>query len=109
MNYGIGTKIGEGSEKAGYEQPVTFWDPSIAPSGLALVTSDKYPQWKGNLMVGALKYQLLARLSLEDDVVRNEERLLEGEFGRIRDIRQGPDGYLYFLTDASNGGLYRIR
>jgi glucose/arabinose dehydrogenase len=109
VNYGVGTKIGEGFEKAGYEQPVTFWDPSIAPSGLALVTSDKYPEWNGNLMVGALKYQLLARLSLEDNVVQAEERLLQNEFGRIRDIRQGPDGYLYFLTDAGNGGLYRIR
>ena len=59
--------------------------------------------------MGALKFQLIARLTLEDDAVRNEERILEGEFGRIRDIRQGPDGYLYFLTDATNGGLYRIR
>ncbi|MFK7993998.1 MAG: PQQ-dependent sugar dehydrogenase [Granulosicoccus sp.] len=109
VNYGSGTKIGEGSKKAGYEQPATFWDPSIAPSGLALVSSDRYPQWNGNLMVGALKYQLLARLTLKDNTVRDEERLLQGEFGRIRDIRQGPDGYLYFLTDATNGGLYRIR
>ena len=109
VNYGLGTKIGEGSAKEGYEQPATFWDPSIAPSGLALVTSDKYPEWNGNLLVGALKFQLLARLSLEDNVVKDEERLIEGKFGRIRDIRQGPDGYLYFLTDATNGGLYRIR
>jgi len=109
VNYGIGTKIGIGTKKAGFEQPTTFWDPSIAPSGLALVTSDEYPEWNGNLLVGALKFQLIARLTLEDDAVRNEERILEGEFGRIRDIRQGPDGYLYFLTDATNGGLYRIR
>ena len=109
VNYGLGTKIGEGSAKEGYEQPATFWDPSIAPSGLALVTSDKYPEWNGNLLVGALKFQLLARLSLEENVVKDEERLIEGKFGRIRDIRQGPDGYLYFLTDATNGGLYRIR
>ena len=85
-----------------------LWDPSIAPSGLALVSSDRYPEWKGNLLVGALKYQLLARLSLEDNVVENEERLLENKYGRIRDIRQGPDGYLYFLTDASDGALFRI-
>jgi len=109
VNYGIGTTIGEGREKAGYEQPATFWDPSIAPSGLALVSGDQYPEWKGNLLVGALKYQLLARLTLDDNAVLNEERILEGEFGRIRDIRQGPDGFLYFLTDAANGGLYRIR
>lgn len=109
VNYGIGTKIGEGEEKAGFEQPATFWDPSIAPSGLALVNSDKYPEWNGDLLVGALKFQLLARLTLEGNSVQDEERMLQSEFGRIRDIRQGPDGYLYFLTDAANGGLYRIR
>ncbi|MFK8077678.1 MAG: PQQ-dependent sugar dehydrogenase [Granulosicoccus sp.] len=109
VNYGIGTKIGVGSAKEGYEQPATFWDPSIAPSGLALVTSDKYPDWNGNLLIGALKFQLLSRLSLENNIVKDEERLFEGKFGRIRDIRQGPDGYLYFITDATNGGLYKIR
>lgn len=109
VNYGIGTKIGDGFEKAGYEQPATFWDPSIAPSGLALVTGDKYPEWNGNLLVGAFNCQLIARLSLDGYVVQGEERLLQSEFGRIRDVRQGPDGYLYFLTDAGNGGLYRIR
>ncbi len=109
VNYGVGTKIGEGQEKPGYEQPATYWDPSIAPSGLALVTSDKYPEWIGNLLVGALKFQLLARLTLEDNTVQDEERMLQNEFGRIRDVRQGPDGYLYFLKDAADGGLYRIR
>lgn len=109
VNYGLGTKIGEGTEKRGYEQPTTFWDPSIAPSGLALVSSEQYPEWNGNLLVGALKFQLLARLTLEGVAVNSEERMLQNEFGRIRDIRQGPDGYLYFLTDSANGGVYRIR
>ena len=108
VNYGLGTSIGEGSSKAGLEQPATFWDPSIAPSGMTLVTSDKYPEWQNNLLVGALKFQLIARLELDDDKVVKEERLLEGQFGRIRDVRQGPDGYLYFLTDSKNGAIYRI-
>lgn len=108
VNYGIGTKIGEGTEKSGMVQPATFWDPSIAPSGLTLVDSDKYPQWQGNLLVGALKYQLLARLELVDGNVVHEERLLEGELGRIRDVRQGPDGFIYVLTDSGNGSVYRL-
>lgn len=108
VNYGVGTKIGEGVEKVGMQQPVTYWDPSIAPSGLALVTSPKFPQWSGNLLVGALKFQLLARLELKDGKVVREERLLSRELGRIRDIRQGPDGALYLLTDESDGKVFRI-
>lgn len=108
VNYGIGTKIGEGTEKLGMLQPTTFWDPSIAPSGLAIVNSDVYPEWEGNLLVGALKYQLLARLEMSDGKVINEERLLAGEIGRIRDVRQGPDGYIYLLTDSDNGAVYRL-
>lgn len=108
VNYGIGTKIGEGTEKNGMMQPTTFWDPSIAPSGLAIVNSDKYPEWNGNFLVGALKFQLLARLEIDDEKVTNEERLLAGELGRIRDVRQGPDGYIYLLTDSDNGAVYRL-
>lgn len=108
VNYGSGTQIGEGTEKNGMEQPATFWDPSIAPSGLAVIDSPKYPQWQGNLLVGALKYQLLARLELVQGKVVHEERLLAGELGRIRDVRQGPDGYIYLLTDAGNGAIYKL-
>jgi len=108
VNYGSGTKIGEGTEKNGMEQPATFWDPSIAPSGLAVIDSPKYPQWQGNLFVGALKYQLLARLELTQGEVVHEERLLAGELGRIRDVRQGPDGFIYLLTDSGNGAVYRL-
>lgn len=107
-NYGSGTKIGEGTEKLGMLQPTTFWDPSIAPSGLAIVDGNRYPEWQGNLLVGSLKFQLIARLELKDNAVLSEERLVERDFGRIRDIRQGPKGYLYFITDADNGSIYRI-
>ena len=108
VNYGIGTKIGEGTEKSGMVQPTTFWDPSIAPSGLTVIDSQKYPEWQGNLLVGALKFQLLARLELVDGKVVHEERMLEGKIGRIRDVRQGPDGFIYVLTDSSNGSVYRL-
>lgn len=107
-NYGTGTKIGEGTEKPGMLQPISFWDPSIAPSGLAIVDSNRYPEWQGNLLVGSLKFQLIARLEIKGKAVLTEERLLKGKYGRIRDIRQGPNGYLYFLTDADNGSIYRI-
>lgn len=107
-NYGIGTKIGEGTGKAGMAQPALQWTPSIAPSGMALYDGDRFPSWKGDLFVGALKYQLLARLETEGERVVHEERLLEGVLGRIRDVRTGPDGLLYLLTDESDGVLARI-
>ena len=108
VNYGLGTKIGEGTEKSGMEQPVAFWDPSIAPSGLAIIDSEKFTQWQGNLLVGALKLQLVARLELDGKSVTHEERLLTGEIGRIRDVRQGPDGFIYLLTDSNDGAVYRL-
>jgi glucose/arabinose dehydrogenase len=103
-----GGKIGEGTHKAGMEQPIHYWDPSIAPSGMAFYTGDKYPKWKGNVFVGALSFQLLSRLVLDGDKVVKEERLFKELSERIRDVRQGPDGYLYMLTDASDGQLLRI-
>lgn len=104
-----GGSIGEGTAKPGMEQPVYFWDPSIAPSGMAFYTGDAFPRWKGNIFVGALRFQLLARLEVKDGRVVKEERLFGREFGRIRDVRQGPDGFLYLLTDAGNGKLLRVR
>jgi glucose/arabinose dehydrogenase len=96
-----GKKIGAGlREKEGIEQPVHYWDPSIAPSGMVFYTGDRYPEWKGNLFVGSLVQKHLARLVLDGDKVVEEERLYEGR-ARIRDVRQGPDGYLYMLTDES--------
>ena len=107
-NYVIGTSIGEGTEKPGMEQPLHYWDPSIAPSGMAFYDGDRFPRWKGNLLVGALKYQLLVRLVLDGERVVHEERLLEDELGRIRDVRVGPDGYVYLLTDSSDGVIARL-
>ena len=106
--YGSGADIGEGTEKPGMEQPIRFWDPSIAPSGMAFYTGNKFPHWQGNLFIGALKFQLLVRLELEGNEIVNEERLLTGKLGRIRDVRMSPDGYIYLLTDASNGKLVRL-
>jgi len=109
VNYGFGTKIGEGIEAPGMEQPVHKWVPSIAPSGMLFYSGDKFPQWQGNLFVGSLKFGQLVRLELaEDNSIISEERLLNSEFGRIRDVVQGPDGYIYLLTDNRNGNLLRI-
>ena len=108
VNYGIGTKIGEGSTKAGMEQPIHYWVPSIAPSGMAFYAGDRFPRWRGNLFVGALRDQMLVRLQLEGAKVVKEERLLKNALGRIRDVRAGPDGFLYLLTDDSNGALVRL-
>ena len=108
VNYGTGTKIGEGTHKAGMEQPKLKWVPSIAPSGMTFYDGDKFPNWKGDLFVGALKFQLLVRLTLNGDNIVSEERMLKNKLGRIRAVKQGPDGYLYLLTDKSNGGLYRL-
>lgn len=108
VNYGIGTKIGVGTQREGLEQPLHQWTPSIAPSGMAFYTGDRFPGWRGNLFVGALKFQMLVRLELDGERVVREERLLTGREGRIRDVRQGPDGLLYLLTDASNGKLLRL-
>lgn len=103
-----GGGIGEGTHKAGMEQPVHYWDPSIAPSGMAFYTGDKFPAWRGNLLVGALKYQLVVRLVLDGETVVAEERILEELDARIRDVRQGPDGYVYLLTDESDGRILRL-
>lgn len=108
VNYGIGTKIGEGTEKPGMEQPVHYWVPSIAPSGLAVYRGDAFPGWQGDLFVGSLKFGLLVRLSVDDDTVIVEERLLNNAYGRIRDVVAAPDGYLYLLTDADPGQLLRV-
>ena len=108
VQYVIGTQIGEGTAKRGMEQPLHKWVPSIAPSGMAFYTGDKFPQWRRSLFVGALKAQLLVRLELDGEKVVHEERLLEGVLGRIRDVRSGPDGFLYLLTDESRAVLARL-
>lgn len=101
-------KIGEGTAKAGMEQPVYYWDPSIAPSGMAFYAGDLVPAWKGNLFVGALAGQALHRLVLDGERVTGGERLL-GDLGeRIRDVRSGPDGAIWLLTDSPNGRVLRV-
>ena len=108
VEYVIGTKIGEGTHKAGMEQPLHVWVPSIAPSGMAFYRGDRFPNWRGDLFVGALKDQMLVRLRFDGEKLVREERLLKGELGRIRDVRAGPDGYLYLLTDAADGEIARL-
>ncbi|MGD9509173.1 MAG: PQQ-dependent sugar dehydrogenase [Geminicoccaceae bacterium] len=100
--------IGEGREKPGIEPPRHVWVPSIAPSGMAFYDAAIFPDWRGSLFVGALKDELLVRLELDGERVVREERLLEGEIGRIRDVRVGPDGYVYLLNDETEGGLWRL-
>jgi glucose/arabinose dehydrogenase len=109
VNYGLGTKIGEGTAKPGMAQPVHYWVPvSIAPSGMAFYAGDRFPRWRGDLFIGALAARLLVRLRLDGERVVREEQMLRGTLGRIRDVRQGPDGYLYLLTDESNGVVARL-
>ncbi|MEI6025720.1 MAG: PQQ-dependent sugar dehydrogenase [Betaproteobacteria bacterium] len=108
-NYGIGTRIGEEGPKPGFEQPLQWWAPvSIAPSGLAFVTSERYPGWQGSLVLGALRAQVLVRLSLDGRKVVAHEQLLANLQARIRDVRQGPDGWIYVLTDGVEGQILRL-
>jgi glucose/arabinose dehydrogenase len=106
--YGSGTRIGEGTHKPGMEQPLHYWVPSIAPSGMAFYSGERFPRWRGDLFVGALRDQMLVRLQLDGEKVVKEERMLKNALGRIRDVRSGPDGYIYLLTDEANGVLARL-
>jgi aldose sugar dehydrogenase len=111
ISYGVhysGAKIGEGQAKPGMEQPLYYWDPVIAPSGMTFYTGDAYAGWRGSLLIGSLQPGLLVRLTLEGGRVTGEERYL-GDLGeRIRDVRQGPDGLLYLLTDSRDGHILRV-
>lgn len=104
-----GEKIGVGTTRSGLEQPVYYWDPSIAPSGLTFYTGDAIPAWKGSLFLGALAGQRLVRLTLREGKVTGEEVLLADLGERIRDVVEGPDGFLYLLTDSDDGRVLRIR
>jgi glucose/arabinose dehydrogenase len=108
VNYGTGTKIGEGPRKEGIEQPLHYWVPSIAPSGMAFYEGDKFPGWRGNMLVGALVDRAVVRLELDGEKVVKEERMMRGAIGRIRDVRVGPDGYVYLLSDERRGVLARL-
>ncbi len=103
-----GAKIGEGQAKEGMEQPVHYWDPSIAPSGLTFYTGDAFPAWKGSLFLGALAGQRLVRLTMDGGKVTDEKVMLTDLGMRIRDVRQGPDGLLYLLVDSEDGMILRI-
>jgi glucose/arabinose dehydrogenase len=111
ITYGVdysGARIGEGTAKDGLEQPLWYWDPSIAPSGAAFYTGARFPAWHGNLFVGALKSRLLVRLELDGMKVVHEERLLADLQERIRDVRAGRDGFLYLATDSPMGRILRL-
>ncbi len=112
ITYGVdysGAIISPHTAMDGMEQPQKYWDPSIAPSGLTLYTGDAFPEWRGSLFVGALKNQDVRRLTVSDGDVVAEE-ILFAEIGeRIRDVRTGPDGFLYVLTESRNGRLIRVR
>jgi glucose/arabinose dehydrogenase len=111
ITYGVdytGFRIGEGTAKPGMEQPVYYWDPVIAPSGMTFYTGDAFPDWKESILIGSLNPGLLVRLTLENGQVANEERYLADLGERIRDVRQGPDGLLYLATDSRDGRILRV-
>jgi glucose/arabinose dehydrogenase len=97
-----------GTEAPGMTQPVEYWDPSPALSGMAFYTGDKFPNWQNDLFMGALSHTKVLRVELDGQTVAHQEELVRAELGRVRDVATGPDGYLYLLTDASDGGLYRL-
>lgn len=103
-----GRNIGEGAAKDGMEQPVYYWDPVIAPSGLTFYTGDRYPGWTGNLFVGSLTPGGLVRLELAEGRVTRETRYLGELNERVRNVVQGPDGYLYLLTDSGMGRVLKV-
>ena len=111
IGYGIdysGAKIHESTHKAGMEQPLKYWVPSIAPSGMTFYTGNLFAPWRGSLFVGALAGQVLVRLEVDGDKVVKEERLLQQLRERIRDVREGPDGALWLATDSSSGRILRL-
>jgi aldose sugar dehydrogenase len=112
ITYGVdysGAKIGEGTAKPGMEQPVYYWDPVIAPSGMTFYTGAAFPDWKGSILIGSLTPGLLVRLTLKEGQVAREERYLGDLRERIRDVRQGPDGLIYLVSDSRDGRLLRVR
>jgi glucose/arabinose dehydrogenase len=108
ISYGInysGSKITDLTKKKGMEQPLWYWDPSIAPSGMAFVTSEKYPQWQGNILVGSLKFGQIVMVTLDGNTVVKAE-VIKDELTRVRNIKQGPDGYVYVAVDGQ--GIYKL-
>ena len=112
ISYGVnynGTKIGIGTAKAGMEQPRFYWDPSIAPGAIVVYRGKMFPEWNGEFLVTALKFELLSRLSVDGKgKITEQERMFDGKFGRLRDIAVAPDGALLITTDEDNGALLRV-
>ncbi|MDR6263910.1 PQQ-dependent sugar dehydrogenase [Roseobacter sp. N2S] len=110
ISYGAhysGQKIGEGNAKQGMEQPAFYWDPSIAPSGLMIYSGKMFPEWKGDFFVGSLKFDHIARLDRKGETLSGAEQLSSRETGRVRDVREAPDGAIWFLS-VDRRGLFRI-
>src|SRR5262245_19701485 len=111
IGYGIdysGDKIHASTHREGMEQPLKYWVPSIAPSGMTFYTGDLFPRWRGNLFIGTLIAETLVWLEVSGKTIGNEERLLQQLHERIRDVRQGPDGALWLVTDSSSGRILRV-
>ena len=108
VNYVSGTKIGEGTGKPGMAQPVKYWVPSPALSGMAFYEGDRFPRWRGNVLIGALRGQSVIRVQLDGEKFVADELMLSGAVPRIRDVRIGPDGLVYLLTDLPNGAILRL-
>lgn len=111
ISYGThysGRKIGVGTRAPGLEQPLFYWDPSIAPSGAVFYEGDMFPEWKGHLLVGSLKFRLISRLSFDDGKLAERERMLTRAYGRVRDVRVAADGAVWFAIDDAEGAVYRM-
>ena len=102
-----GASIGDGTSKPGMEQPAFYWDPSIAPSGLMIYQGDMFPEWRGDMFVGSLKFNYISRLDLSGDSAREVEQITGDETLRVRDIVEAPDGSILFIS-VGNGAVYRI-
>ncbi|MBK9244470.1 MAG: PQQ-dependent sugar dehydrogenase [Burkholderiales bacterium] len=108
VNYVTGTRIGEGAEKPGMAQPVKYWVPSPALSGMAFYQGDRFPKWRGDVLIGALRGQALIRVRLDGERFVEDEFMLVGNLPRVRDVRVGPDSLVYLLTDLPNGAILRL-
>ena len=108
IEYRGGPITGGITAQAGMEQPIYYWDPIIGPSGMAFYTGSLFPAWKGSLFIGGHGTRDLVRLSLDGDKVTGEERLLVDQKDSVRDVRQGPDGALYIVTDSAQGRIYKL-
>jgi len=108
VNYGIGSKIGEGTEKPGMEQPVKYWTPSPALSGIVFYEGNRFPHWRDDLLMAALKSQAIVRVRLDGGRFVEDEFMLEGRLPRVRHVVVGPDGFVYVLTDEDRGAILRL-